>query len=83
MKLSFAFLACFLRETVGYSSGAPPYTKVLQELRPGGPHTNTYQTKDKYSYDHHHIRLDIVSNNDGTAKVYFQTFLRERFRKRF
>jgi len=81
MKLSFGLiLSFFAPEISAYSSGAPPYGWVLGMLRPGGPHSGTYGAKDDYSYDHHHIRLNIEKTSHHMAKVKFSFFTKKKLK---
>jgi len=41
----------------GYPGGAPGFDYVLNNLQPGGPHTDTWFRRKQYGYNHHHIRL--------------------------
>ena len=54
MILYFVLAHCVL----GYPGGAPGFDHVLNDLRPGGPHTETWFKRDRYGYNHHHVRLE-------------------------
>ena len=69
MKFSSFFLPFFAVNVEAYPSGAPSYISVLESLRPGGPHSNSYARRAQYGPALHGITLNVQKTGHHSAKV--------------
>ncbi|CAG5114341.1 Oidioi.mRNA.OKI2018_I69.chr2.g8400.t1.cds [Oikopleura dioica] len=80
----FNALAFFAGSISARSSGAPGYTPILQNLKPGGPHARLWATKEEFGPAHHHISFGydessgevVFVNGDNDAKTFKGLLLR-------